>query len=133
MFSVEGVWASWEPWNNCSTTCGQGTQSRARNFTGGLPCTGNATDLQTCQSKLLALLFIFFISLRWWWWQKTLLLYLFIIQLKVRGQHGTLGVLVLVHVTLMQKEIGPEVSQMVQLHAQDIQLTQEVVQVLSFN
>ena len=58
MFSVEGAWASWEPWNNCSTTCGQGTQSRARNFTGGLPCTGNATDTQTCQSKLLALLLI---------------------------------------------------------------------------
>ena len=55
---------------------------------------------------------------------------LLIIQLKVHGQHGTLGVLVLVHVTLMQKEIGPEVSQMVQLHAQEIQLTLEVVQVL---
>ena len=53
--------------------------------------------------------------------------------MKVRGQHGTLGVLVLVHVTLMQKEIGPEVSQMGQLHAQEIQLTQEVVQVLSLN
>ena len=59
MFSVEGAWAAWGPWNNCSTTCGQGTQSRARNFTGGLPCTGNATDIQTCQSEFIALLFTF--------------------------------------------------------------------------
>ena len=61
MFSVEGAWAAWGPWNNCSTTCGQGTQSRARNFTGGSPCTGNATDTQSCQSELFLLSFLMFI------------------------------------------------------------------------
>ena len=50
--SVEGVWTAWGPWSNCSSACGQGTQSRTRNFTGGMPCTGNATDVQTCQSEL---------------------------------------------------------------------------------
>ena len=52
MFQVEGEWTAWGPWDTCSSTCGQGTQSRSRNFTGGIPCMGNATDIQTCQSEL---------------------------------------------------------------------------------
>ena len=52
MFLVEGTWVSWGPWNNCSATCGQGTQSRSRNFTGGMPCTGNATEIRPCQGEL---------------------------------------------------------------------------------
>ena len=59
-----------------------------------------------------------------------LILFLFLIQLKVHGQPGTTGVLAWVHATLMQKEIGPEVSQMAQFHAQGTPQIQEVAQVL---
>ena len=49
--SVEGSWTAWSSWNTCSSTCGTGTQSRTRSYTGGLPCTGSSSDTQNCQSK----------------------------------------------------------------------------------
>ena len=51
IYAVEGTWTTWEPWGACSSSCGIGTQSRTRNFTGGMPCIGNKTDAQNCQSE----------------------------------------------------------------------------------
>ena len=53
--------------------------------------------------------------------------------MKAHGLPGTPGALAWVHVTVMQKEIEQEASQMVPLHAQAIQLRWEVVQVPQLN
>ena len=51
-FLVEGAWMSWEPWGTCSTSCGQGTKSRSRGHSAGLPCTGSDTNVGNCQSEV---------------------------------------------------------------------------------
>ena len=56
--SVEGAWTGWGSWDTCSATCGEGMRSRTRNFTGGIPCTGNATDTETCQRELMGHSFV---------------------------------------------------------------------------
>ena len=50
--AVEGSWTAWSSWNTCSSTCGTGSQSRTRSYTGGLPCSGSSSDTQNCQSKI---------------------------------------------------------------------------------
>ena len=52
LFLVEGIWTSWGGWSSCSTTCGQGTKSRLRGHTDGLPCTGSGTDTGKYQDCL---------------------------------------------------------------------------------
>ena len=49
LFAVEGTWNSWAVWGTCSASCGTGTQSRTRSFSGGMPCSGSSTDAQNCQ------------------------------------------------------------------------------------
>eukprot|EP00731_Ephydatia_muelleri_P026831 Em0018g931a len=51
---VNGGFASWSGWSNCSVTCGNGTQNRTRSCSnpapacGGDNCTGAALDLRAC-------------------------------------------------------------------------------------
>ncbi|XP_031561120.1 A disintegrin and metalloproteinase with thrombospondin motifs adt-1-like isoform X2 [Actinia tenebrosa] len=55
---VNGGWSTWKPWGPCSTTCGSGSQSRARTCTnpspanGGENCQGESSETQACQVKL---------------------------------------------------------------------------------
>ncbi|XP_059164384.1 SCO-spondin-like [Physella acuta] len=53
--SVDGVWALWSEWNQCSVTCGSGLQVRQRDcigpFFGGHNCSGNWSDTKTCSSS----------------------------------------------------------------------------------
>jgi len=56
--SVDGIWSSWTAWNDCDSTCGGGRQSRNRTCTepapqyGGDYCSGNDTDVSTCNDNL---------------------------------------------------------------------------------
>lgn len=49
---VDGVWASWTTWSECSVSCGYGEQLRVRvcigPLYGGHNCSGLDTDRQTC-------------------------------------------------------------------------------------
>ena len=51
---VHGQWSLWSNWTDCSTTCGNGTQSRNRTCTnpfpqhGGQDCVGNKTQYRSC-------------------------------------------------------------------------------------
>ena len=49
---VEGTWSSWSEWGSCSTSCGQGTKSRSRVYSGGTPCSGSSTEADNCQGLL---------------------------------------------------------------------------------
>ena len=51
LFADEGTWSTWDDWGTCSQSCGEGTQTRTRNYTSGQPCTGNSTDTQICPGK----------------------------------------------------------------------------------
>ena len=50
--AVDGVWAAWQEWGECSTTCSNGTHDRHRDCIepkyGGAPCPGNDTDTEGC-------------------------------------------------------------------------------------
>lgn len=52
--NVDGNWGSWGSWSVCSTTCGNGTQSRGRicnnppQSGSGAPCSGSTVDNQPC-------------------------------------------------------------------------------------
>ena len=51
---VPGNWGSWEPWSDCSVTCGGGIKRRYRECNdpapanGGEDCEGNAVDVEFC-------------------------------------------------------------------------------------
>ena len=58
-FSVDGEWATWGAWGDCSVTCGGGFQWRNRTCTnpapqyGGSDCVGNNTDSpQDCNTQV---------------------------------------------------------------------------------
>ena len=52
--SVDCEWTEWSSWDDCSETCGNGSQSRSRNstgpFYGGENCTGDGEETQQCNS-----------------------------------------------------------------------------------
>uniref|UniRef100_A0ABM0M4D4 Hemicentin-1-like n=1 Tax=Saccoglossus kowalevskii TaxID=10224 RepID=A0ABM0M4D4_SACKO len=52
---VDGKWGPWSPWNECSETCGEGTETRTRQCNnpapkdGGLQCLGSDVQSQMCK------------------------------------------------------------------------------------
>ena len=68
-FIVDGKWADWSNWGQCSVTCGTGNQQRTRTCTnpapehGGLDCVGNSSEtdkscvLDPCPSELKIILY----------------------------------------------------------------------------
>ena len=53
LYVVEGAWAVWGSWDTCSATCGAGSRSRERNFTGGIPCAAGANEIESCQCEYM--------------------------------------------------------------------------------
>lgn len=56
-FAVDGTWGSWQPWGECSSSCGGGQRTRARlcdgpsPSDGGRPCPGDSTQLSRCNTQ----------------------------------------------------------------------------------
>ena len=53
LYVVEGAWAVWGSWDTCSATCGAGSRSRERNFSGGMPCAAGANEIESCQGEFM--------------------------------------------------------------------------------
>ena len=53
---MDGVWSPWEPWGECSRSCGGGEQFRIRDCLGmaygGLDCNGTDIESQPCLTQL---------------------------------------------------------------------------------
>ncbi|KAL4216671.1 Hemicentin-1 [Mactra antiquata] len=55
---VDGGWSDWSDWSVCDVSCGNGTSTRIRTCTnpapahGGLNCTGNGSQFQTCSTSV---------------------------------------------------------------------------------
>ena len=55
--TVDGSWTMWSSWDNCTGTCGTGTQFRDRDCTnpapknGGKDCVGAAKEAHTCETQ----------------------------------------------------------------------------------
>jgi hemicentin len=54
---VDGRWSPWQPWSECSQSCGRGMNMRQRLCTqpspqhGGFDCQGNSTDTKQCNTQ----------------------------------------------------------------------------------
>lgn len=53
--TINCEWNDWELWSPCSKSCNGGTRTKLRNkkwesSNGGLPCLGNATDMEKCNT-----------------------------------------------------------------------------------
>ncbi|CAE7923300.1 HMCN1 [Symbiodinium necroappetens] len=53
---VHCEWGDWAKWGNCSSTCGEGTETRSRDVKaradfGGEPCSGNASATRSCDNE----------------------------------------------------------------------------------
>uniref|UniRef100_A0A3Q1GJS2 Uncharacterized protein n=1 Tax=Acanthochromis polyacanthus TaxID=80966 RepID=A0A3Q1GJS2_9TELE len=54
---VDGNWASWQPWGQCSASCGGGERTRVRlcnspsSSNGGRSCPGDSTQLSRCNTQ----------------------------------------------------------------------------------
>ena len=55
MNPVDCTWNAWSAWDNCTVTCGGGTQERNRTknpaLHGGANCTGSDAENQTCNAN----------------------------------------------------------------------------------
>lgn len=55
--SVDGNWGSWQPWGECSASCGGGERTRVRLCnnpspnSGGRACPGDASQLSRCNAQ----------------------------------------------------------------------------------
>ena len=55
--SVDGVWAEWGAWTDCTVTCGGGINARRRTCTNpepqhyGLACPGDSTSTKVCNTN----------------------------------------------------------------------------------
>ncbi|XP_076080007.1 netrin receptor UNC5C-like [Mytilus galloprovincialis] len=55
---IDGQWGTWQEWEICNTTCGNGTQQRIRKcdspspYFGGSECIGLDIDIQTCYQDI---------------------------------------------------------------------------------
>ncbi|VDK52840.1 unnamed protein product [Gongylonema pulchrum] len=45
-------WSSWQPWSQCSTSCGRGEKRRVRLCDSGRNCAGEAEEYEACIEKL---------------------------------------------------------------------------------
>ncbi|WKY14318.1 hypothetical protein Q1695_000118 [Nippostrongylus brasiliensis] len=43
------TWSDWGEWSECSATCGQGNQTRARTCESGSDCSGSSREMRFCQ------------------------------------------------------------------------------------
>jgi Thrombospondin type 1 domain len=62
MFSVVGLWAAWSSWNDCSVSCGGGTQTRYRLCDGaanGVSCAGSTQQTERCNTRSCSGMWIF--------------------------------------------------------------------------
>ena len=54
LVSVDCVWSTWSDWEECSVTCGGGSQNRDRitegPFYGGAECTGDVQSTRDCNT-----------------------------------------------------------------------------------
>ncbi|XP_040926337.1 hemicentin-1 isoform X2 [Betta splendens] len=54
---VDGQWGPWQPWGECSASCGGGERTRVRRCSGpspsngGRPCPGDASQLSRCSTQ----------------------------------------------------------------------------------
>ncbi|KAM6962600.1 hemicentin-1 [Aplochiton taeniatus] len=54
---VDGHWGAWQPWGDCSASCGGGERTRVKlcnspsPSNGGRPCAGDSTQLSRCNSQ----------------------------------------------------------------------------------
>ncbi|XP_070688049.1 hemicentin-1 [Pempheris klunzingeri] len=54
---VDGNWGSWQPWGECSASCGGGERARVRlcnnpsSSNGGRPCPGDSSQLSRCNTQ----------------------------------------------------------------------------------
>ena len=48
MITVDGNWGSWESWTTCSTTCGDGVETRNRLCNDPEPVDGGAGNAADC-------------------------------------------------------------------------------------
>ena len=61
--SVEGTWNAWGAFSTCSKTCGTGSQSQTRGYTGNRPCLSSDTNTQSCVGKMMIKSTIIYITL----------------------------------------------------------------------
>ena len=69
--SLDGNWGQWTTIGSCSVTCGGGTQNRSRSCnnpapSGGLPCLGSATSVQSCNNQSCVVSKLDFVC-KWIW------------------------------------------------------------------
>ena len=54
--AVDCIWGEYGAWTSCSATCGGGLRTRTKLVAtpasnGGAPCTGSATETETCNAN----------------------------------------------------------------------------------
>ena len=62
---VEGSWTAWGAFGTCSATCGTGSQSQRRGFSGNRPCSSSDTNTQSCIGKIFCDKLSYFHDANW--------------------------------------------------------------------